>query len=146
MLPGLEARLVRLRDRLVNGWPGRPREPVTCHGDLIPSHLLTDGGTWTVIDLELARLGDPHRDVARFLAGLPADLGRPDLVRAARSAYLAGYGERSGRPLDRRSLAWHWTAAELHLLAVAAAKDHLGRSELIRAVEALTSREAGAIP
>jgi aminoglycoside phosphotransferase (APT) family kinase protein len=146
MLPELQPRLVRLRDRLVDRWPRPPREPVTCHGDLIPSHLLTDGGAWTVIDLEVARLGDPHRDVALFLAGLPADLGRPDLVRTAQTAYLAGYGERSGRSLDRRSLAWHWTAAELHLLAVAAAKDHLGRSELIRAVEALTSRETGAVP
>jgi aminoglycoside phosphotransferase (APT) family kinase protein len=118
-----------------------PTAPVTCHGDLVPSHLIGGPGDWAVIDLDLAHRGDPDRDLALFLAGLPTDV--PALAadrapasrrRAAEEAYLAGYEDRTGRRVDRRRLAWHRAAASLHHVGLSATKDRWSPTGLAEAV------------
>ncbi len=122
--PAHAAALGRIRADLLARVPD-PAGPATCHGDLVPSHLIGGDNGWSVIDLDLAHVGDPHRDVAVFLAGMPAEVGDPGFVEAAQQAYLAGYAETCATPLDPAKLAWHRVAAQLHQLAVAAAKDRL---------------------
>lgn len=107
--------------------PGPPPAPAFCHGDLVPSQMLVDDDRWAITDFDGARAGDPHRDLAVWLAALPYDV--PALARAvaagddaaiarAETAYLAGYGEH-----DERRLRWHRAAAEIHYVAVALKKD-----------------------
>jgi aminoglycoside phosphotransferase (APT) family kinase protein len=118
--------------------PGPPPKPAFCHGDLAPSQMLVDGDRWSVTDFDGARIGDPHRDVAVWLAALAYDA--PALARAAadgddaaiaraEAAYLDGYGA-----LDERRLRWHRAAAEVHYVAVALKKD---RYEPARAARSL---------
>ena len=101
--------------------------PAFCHGDLTPSQLLVDGDRWAITDFDGARAGDPHRDLATWLASLPSDVpalrravaaGDDAAVDAADAAYLEGYG-----PHDARRLAWRRAAAEIHAVAVALKKD-----------------------
>ena len=104
-----------------------PAAPAFCHGDLVPSQLLVDGDRWAITDFDGARIGDPHRDLATWLASLTsdvpalkraADAGDDTTVAAAEAAYLDGYGAH-----DPRRLAWQRAAAELHSVAVALKKD-----------------------
>lgn len=118
---------------------------VTCHGDLVPSHLIGAPGQWTVIDLDLAHRGDPYRDVAMFLAGLPADvpaladgIADPPTLLAAEGAYLGGYCERSGEKLDPGGLAWHRLAAELHHLGLLVSKDRMHPASVARITATLS--------
>src|SRR4051794_7703341 len=96
--------------------PGAPAEPAFCHGDLTPSQMLVDGDRWAITDFDGARIGDPHRDLAIWLASLP--LEAPALPPGAEAAYLDGYGAQ-----DERRLRWHRAAAEVHYAAVALKKD-----------------------
>jgi phosphotransferase family enzyme len=96
--------------------PGPPARPAFCHGDLTPSQLLVDGDRWAITDFDGARIGDPHRDLAIWLASLP--LEAPALAPGAEAAYLDGYGAH-----DERRLRWHRAAAEVHYAAVALKKD-----------------------
>jgi aminoglycoside phosphotransferase (APT) family kinase protein len=104
--------------------PGAPAEPAFCHGDLTPSQMLVDGDRWAITDFDGARIGDPHRDLAIWLASLP--LEAPALPPGAEAAYLDGYGAH-----DERRLRWHRAAAEVHYAAVALKKDrhHPARTE-----------------
>jgi tRNA A-37 threonylcarbamoyl transferase component Bud32 len=143
--PDLAARLGGVRELLTATAPAPSRAAqATCHGDLVPSHLLLADAGWTVIDLDLAHRGDRYRDLAFFLAGLPADvpgLGGGGASAAAQEAYLEAYEERSGRCLDRGRLAWHRAAAELHQLAVLLAKNALPPGAVEGTVAALRDAE-----
>jgi hypothetical protein len=116
-----------------------PRRPAFCHGDLVPSQLLVDGDRFAVTDFDGARTGDPHRDLAIWLAALPFDV--PALARAAaagddaaveraEAAYLDGYG-----PHDTARLRWHRAAAEVHYVAVALKKDRYDPARAARGLE-----------
>jgi len=107
--------------------PGPPRAPAFCHGDLVPSQLLLDGDRFAITDFDGARIGDPHRDLAIWLAALTFDVpaldravaaGDEAAIERAEAAYLDGYG-----PHDERRLLWHRAAAEVHYVAVALKKD-----------------------
>jgi thiamine kinase-like enzyme len=118
--------------------PGPTRAAAFCHGDLVPSQLLLDGDRFAVTDFDGARIGDPHRDLAIWLAALTFDVpaldraaaaGDEAAVERAEAAYLDGYG-----PHDARRLLWHRAAAEVHYVAVALKKD---RHEPSRAARGL---------
>jgi len=104
-----------------------PPEPAFCHGDLVPSQLLLAGDRFAITDFDGARIGDPHRDLAIWLAALTFDVpaldravaaGDETTIERAEAAYLDGYG-----PHDERRLLWHRAAAEVHSMAVALKKD-----------------------
>ena len=113
--------------------PAQPAARAFCHGDFVCSQLLVAERDWSVIDFDLCRLGDAHRDAAILLASLPYDVpalatGRTGaagtgLIERAERAYLDGYRDAGGLALDARRLAWHRLCAELHYLALMLKKD-----------------------
>jgi aminoglycoside phosphotransferase len=114
--------LADLTDRARKALRDRPsiEATVLAHGDFVPSHVLRGADGLTVIDLDLAHVGDRYRDLAIMLASLALDSPtvEPDV-----EAILAAYEGRAGLTLDRRRLAWHHLAAEIYYLAVAFTKD-----------------------
>jgi Ser/Thr protein kinase RdoA (MazF antagonist) len=114
--------------------------PVFCHGDFVCSQILVGEEGWSVTDFDLCHIGDPYRDMAILLASLPYDVpllrdaaggarpGTPRLLQTAAEAYLEGYRERTGRPLDRLRLIWHRIAAEIYYLALMLKKDQFSRT------------------
>lgn len=149
LCPPMTAWLNATRDRLLATAPATSAAASgTCHGDLVLSHLLVTDTGCTVIDLDLAHIGDRYRDLALFLAGLPADAptlatGAPTLLAEAERAYLGAYEDRSGERLDARRLAWHRASAELHQLAVLFAKDRIRLDDVPR-VRALVDSSVAA--
>jgi aminoglycoside phosphotransferase (APT) family kinase protein len=126
-LPESEDTVRATVDALERRAPGTPPAPAFCHGDLVPSQLLLDGDRFAITDFDGARIGDPHRDLAIWLAALTFDVpaldravadGDEAAVERAEAAYLDGYG-----PHDERRLLWHRAAAEVHYVAVALKKD-----------------------
>lgn len=129
VLPDLAGPLRRAVNALAERIPPVADNLVTCHGDLIPSHLIGASGDWTVIDHDLAHLGEAARDLAMFVAGLAYDV--PALADGTASdpthasavdAYLDGYRASGGR-VDERRLAWHLLAAHVHHAGLLATKD-----------------------
>lgn len=129
VLPDLAAPLLRGIEALAAWVPEPAVDTVTCHGDLVPSHLLGAPGDWTVIDHDLAECGEAARDLAMFIAGLAYDV--PSLADGtatdpthalAVSAYLDGYRAAGGR-VDERRLAWHLLAAYVHHAGLLATKN-----------------------
>lgn len=148
LLPDLAPALARATATLHAFAPGpaEPRDVVTCHGDLVPSHLLGGPGEWTVIDHDLAQRGDRYRDLAMFVAGLAFDV--PALAdgttadpthEAAARAYIGGYEDVLGRRLDRRRLARHLLAAHLHHAALLASKDRADDAAVAATAARLTA-------
>jgi aminoglycoside phosphotransferase (APT) family kinase protein len=91
-----------------------PSKPVVCHGDLHALNIVVDGDHCTLVDWELATIGDPALDVARtclLLSAVPMELPKPArgvvqrLGRGAATRFRAAYTER--RPLDSRALTWY---------------------------------------
>jgi aminoglycoside phosphotransferase (APT) family kinase protein len=112
---------------------------VLAHGDFVPSHVLRDGDRLTMIDLDLAHVGDRYRDLAIMLASLPTDVPtvRPDVA-----AIVTAYESRAGLRLDRRRLAWHRLAAEIYYLALAFSKDRtIDPARVAAAVDDLDSSD-----
>jgi Phosphotransferase enzyme family len=114
-------------DTLERHAPAPPR-PAFCHGDLTPSQLLVDGDDWAITDFDGARIGDPHRDLAIWLASLPLEAPALALDRAE-AAYLDGYGAH-----DERRLRWWRAVAEVHYVAVALKKDRHDAGRTARAL------------
>jgi aminoglycoside phosphotransferase (APT) family kinase protein len=115
--------------------PQATRVPAFCHGDLVPSQMLV-GERWAITDFDGARIGDPHRDLAIWLASLTLDVpalraaaesGNDAPIERAEAAYLDGYG-----PHDEQRLLWHRAAAEVHYAAVALKKDRYHPARLAR--------------
>ena len=151
LCPSMTGWLYATRDRLLaTAPPASAAAAGTCHGDLVLSHLLVTDAGCTVIDLDLAHIGDRYRDLALFLAGLPADApalagcpGTTGSLPEAERAYLGAYEERSGQRLDPRRLAWHRASAELHQLAVLFSKDRIRLADVPR-VRALVDSSVAA--
>jgi aminoglycoside phosphotransferase (APT) family kinase protein len=113
-----------------------------CHGDPALDQALCDGDTFAVVDFDDARLGDPYEDVGSAIAALPIDApqlfaGDGAAGERAVAAYLAGYRERTGRPLDERRLRAHRLRADLAALANRLHKGRAGSAEAAAAVAAL---------
>ena len=125
-----------------------PPAPAFCHGDLVPSQLLLDGDRFAITDFDGARIGDPHRDLAIWLAALTFDVpaldravaaGDEATIERAEAAYLDGYG-----PHDERRLLWHRAAAEVHYVAVALKKDRHEPSRAQRGLRIAQQLRGGA--
>ena len=109
-------------------WLQRRGKPETeqrlCHGDLSLENILVDGDQWSLIDLDLAHLGDPIRDIAQLLVQLEANLpGSNNEQWATRKAFLSGYQSVRPESISSRALQWHGCRAELDYLQVAFRKD-----------------------
>jgi aminoglycoside phosphotransferase (APT) family kinase protein len=106
-----------------------PRAPALCHGDAaLDQVLLDDAGGFGLVDFDDAAVGDPYADLGTMVAALPRDAPGLYADAAAKpgpaTAYLEGWLERSGGPIDARRLRVHRLRAEL---AVAANRLHKGR-------------------
>jgi len=152
--------------QVVREWLSANRPPVTrevvCHGDLHALNILTNGGL-SVIDWELAAIGDPAFDVARtklLMMAVPMELppfARPLIQRFGRisaqrfeQAYLAH------SPMSSELICWydvlHTTRIAVKVLA---AHDEPQRSNpviagwaptlglLTRRIESLTGAQLG---
>jgi aminoglycoside phosphotransferase (APT) family kinase protein len=119
---------------LVHSWLATNRPPpsgkAVCHGDLHALNILAGGDTTTVVDWELATVGDPALDVARtalILAAVPVEMSgavRPIVQRLGRGAarrFVAAYRDR--RPLAQPALDWYEVAHAARLLARLWAQD-----------------------
>ena len=104
---------------------GKPEtEQRLCHGDLSLENILVDGDQWSLIDLDLAHLGDPIRDIAQLLVQLEANLpGSNNEKWATRKAFLSGYQSVRPESISSRALHWHGCRAELDYLHVTFRKD-----------------------
>jgi aminoglycoside phosphotransferase len=91
-----------------------------CQGDFVPSQILCDGTSgWAVLDFDDAHHADPHAEVAALFVALGRELPHrtPADVAETRRAYLSGYVERAGRPLDPTRWWWFAAVAEVRYLA-----------------------------
>jgi len=143
MVDGAAARVARIAERVLARTPDPARaERAFCHGDFVVSQLLLDGDRVTVLDFDLAAIGDPCRDVAMLEASLAFDVpylagaGADELDRAS-GAYLAAYEERAGAPLDGERLAWHRAAAAIYHLAMRIRKGRADGAEAERSLDVL---------
>jgi hypothetical protein len=114
-----------------------------CQGDFVPSQILCDPSGWTVLDFDDAHHADPHAEVAALFVALGRELPHPGPAdaAAARRAYLGGYVERSGAPLDPARWRWFVAVAELRYLARRLVK---GRAFPGEAAAVLDRLDAGA--
>ena len=119
-----------------------------CHGDPALDQVLVDGEALAVVDFDDAGPGDPYADLGTMLAALPLDApqlfggdGAPG--ERAVAAYLDGYRERAGRPLDERRLRAHRARAELALLASRVPKGTANAGEVTGAVARLRAAASG---
>ena len=93
-----------------------------------------------MVDLEDAAAGDPYADLGALLAALRADV--PELCAGAAgerlvAAYLDGYRERAGTPLDERRLRAHRERADLAVLAGRLRRGRATTAEIAAAVARL---------
>lgn len=95
-----------------------------CHGDLSLENLLVENGQWSLIDLDLAHLGDPVQDLAQLLVQLDAIAAEfSDKSFIPRPGFLTGYLSERPESIPPRSLRWHCCRAELEHLQVAFRKN-----------------------
>jgi aminoglycoside phosphotransferase (APT) family kinase protein len=114
------------------------RAPAFCHGDPALDQVLLDGDACAIVDFDDSALGDPYADLAAMVAGLAIDArGLSRGTGAAEAAYLDGYREASGRPLDERRLDAHLRRARLARLASRLCKGRLSTPEAEAAVAEL---------
>jgi aminoglycoside phosphotransferase (APT) family kinase protein len=106
-----------------------------CHGDPAADQVLLDGDDATVVDFDDAGLGDPYGDLGAMVAGLELDTRR--LAGDPVAAYLEGYRERAGQPLDERRLRAHALRARLAMLASRLRKGRLSADDAASAVAEL---------
>jgi aminoglycoside phosphotransferase (APT) family kinase protein len=118
-----------------------PGSPAFCHGDPAIDQVLVDGDAAAIVDFDDAGIGDPYADLGAMVASLALDTrGLPHGTGAA-EAYLDGYRESAGRPLDERRLRAHRLGAEL---AVFASRLRKGRLSAGAAAAALADLRAAA--
>jgi aminoglycoside phosphotransferase (APT) family kinase protein len=107
-----------------------PGAPALCHGDPALDQVLFDGDAAAIVDFDDAALGDPYADLGAMVAGLAFDTpGLPGAAGAAAAAYLAGYRETTGAPLDEGRLRAHTLRARLDVLARRLRKGWLSAAE-----------------
>jgi len=98
--------------RLVACWlEANTPEPVPLglvHGDFHPANVLVDRvGAHTIVDWEVAHVGDPREDLGWM--ALAAVAQPPDVIASDPAAFYRRYGERTSLPagaLDARSIAY----------------------------------------
>jgi len=114
-----------------------------CQGDFVPSQVLCDPSGWAVLDFDDAHHSDPHAEVAALFVALGRELPHrtPDDVAAVRRAYLTGYVERAGRPLDPTRWQWFAAVAEVRYLARRLVKGRAFAGEASAVLDALATAD-----
>lgn len=117
-----------------------------CHGDFACSQILHHAGGWSVVDFDLAGLGDPYQDMAMFLVSLSYDVDffqeYPEFLPTAYAAYLQGYQDVNEDGMDSDTLNWYLVCAEIYYLNLILKKDRFTGLALERAqfrLQALTN-------
>jgi tRNA A-37 threonylcarbamoyl transferase component Bud32 len=141
-LPEHQPLLERLSHRLHRRIAALAPAPAAfCHGDFACSQVLRHDGGWSVVDFDLAGVGDPYQDVAMFLVSLAYDVplfGRsPELLEAAAGCYLDGYRDAAAQVLDGPTLDWYRACAEIYHLALVLKKDRYCEAACRRALQRL---------
>lgn len=141
-LPEHQPLLARLGHRLHRRMATLAPAPARfCHGDFACSQVLRHDAGWSVVDFDLAGIGDPYQDVAMFLVSLAYDMplfsGSSNLLEQACACYLAGYREAAPQPLDGSTLEWYRACAEIYHLALMLKKDRHCDAACWRALERL---------
>jgi thiamine kinase-like enzyme len=110
----------------------RPTNDIFCHGDFACSQILKHQEGWSVVDFDLAGIGNPYQDMAMFVASLGHDVPlfqvKPKLIMAAKLAYLDGYKDVSSEHIDPLTFAWHLVCAEVYYLALILKKDRFSQT------------------
>lgn len=109
-----------------------------CHGDLSCSQILRHANGWSVVDFDLAGLGDPYQDMAMFLVSLNYDVdffqGQPEFLPIAYAAYLEGYQHANEDRVDVETFNWYLACAEIYYLSLILKKDRFTTLALDRAL------------
>ncbi len=101
-LPGtLGGAASRLADALQRLHDPALRRLVLCHRDLHPRQIIDNGRQATIIDLDLASLGNPALDLANFDVYLR--VRHPQGAASIFAAFCQGYAEAGGLPRDPRA-------------------------------------------
>jgi hypothetical protein len=105
-LPRAETRIAALAARVERALTDAAT-PALIHGDFYDKQILIGGGSAVLLDLDQARVGDPHEDLGCFRAHLTRDavLGRLATARAA-DASRSWREACAGRWQERRAAAW----------------------------------------
>ncbi|NOT13668.1 MAG: aminoglycoside phosphotransferase family protein [Methylococcaceae bacterium] len=98
-----------------------------CHGDFACSQILRHDSGWSVVDFDLAGMGDPYQDMAMFITSLSHDVplfqDRPELLATATQDYLKCYQQSTEKLIDTDSFIWYRVCAEIYYLALILKKD-----------------------
>lgn len=115
LVPGLEPDAYRIAAELQQVEQRTPRSPGLIHGDFYDKQIIVSDGQFGLIDLDCARPGDVHQDLACFLVHRERQVlnGTADFdgtESRTHSAFLDGYLEEGGGFSERRLaqwMAWH---------------------------------------
>ena len=98
-----------------------------CHGDFACPQILRAEIGWSVVDFDLAGMGNPYQDMAMFMVSLSYDVPifqeRQELLKSAQTAYLEGYQNRHALPIDMETLVWYLVCAEIYYVVLILKKD-----------------------
>lgn len=98
-----------------------------CHGDFACPQILRAENGLSVVDFDLAGMGNPCQDMAMFMVSLSYDVPlfekRQDLLKSAQTAYLEGYQNTNDMPIDMETLVWYLVCAEIYYVALVLKKD-----------------------
>ncbi len=112
---------------------------IFCHGDFACSQILKHQNGWSIVDFDLAGIGNPYQDTAMFVASLGHDVPlfqeQPQLISAAMLAYLDGYEGASLHSIDPLTFVWHLVCAEIYYLALILKKDRFSQADYDHAQE-----------
>ena len=110
-----------------------------CHGDFACSQILKHRDGWSIVDFDLAGIGNPYQDTAMFVASLGHDVPlfaeQPQLISAAMLAYLDGYEDAAAQSIDPFTFTWYLVCAEIYYLALILKKDRFSQSAYDHAQE-----------
>jgi aminoglycoside phosphotransferase (APT) family kinase protein len=106
LCPWFARQALDLAARLSEGLAEAPALDVPLHGDFSSRHVLVDGSSAAIIDLDLAYRGDPADDLGGILAQVERHAICGELPRARavsfREAFLLAYRNATGKPLPER--------------------------------------------
>lgn len=118
--------------------PPPQQQTVLVHGDLRTGNIMIDGAALSaILDWEFAAWSDPHEDLAWFCARywrFGADQREAGGL-AARDVLVQAYEEASGRPVDRKALAYWEVMANVRWAVIALQQAERHRSGAERSLE-----------
>lgn len=112
-----------------------------CHGDFACSQILHHDLGWSIVDFDLAGLGDPYQDMAMFLVSLSHDVvlfhTQPELLPKAYTAYLEGHQIATDNMINNETFIGYLICAEIYYLALILKKNRFTTLAFERTLERL---------